>query len=116
MAFSKQFLSGSTNGRPIKVVATATPGTLVHTAVAGTSSIDEVWIYCNNTDASDRKLTIEFGGVSAPDDLIEVDIPSESGPVLVVPGLPLQNGLAVRAFGAAGNVLIITGYVNRIVP
>jgi hypothetical protein len=112
--FGKQFLSASTNGRPIKVVATATAGTLIHTAVTGTADIDEVWLYCTNTDTVTRKLTIEFGGATDPDDLIEIGIPAEAGLVLVCPGLLLQNSLAIRAFGDAANVLCISGYANRI--
>ena len=34
----KSPLSGSTNGMPIKVVATATLGTTIHTAVSGTTA------------------------------------------------------------------------------
>ena len=40
--FTKTLLSGSTNGKAILVAATATPGTTIHTAVAGTSSLDEM--------------------------------------------------------------------------
>jgi hypothetical protein len=35
----KRILSGSTNGKPIKVVATSTAGTTIHTAVAGTTPV-----------------------------------------------------------------------------
>lgn len=114
MAYSKVILSGSTNGRLIKVAATSTPGTTIHTAVAGAASIDEIWLWAINTDTSDRKLTIEYGGVASPDDLIEVIIPAESGLMLVVPGLILQNSLVVKAFAAAANVVLVGGYVNRI--
>ncbi len=114
--FTKQLLSGSTNGKGIKVVATATAGTLIHTAVAGTSSLDEVWLYAHNTSATAVKLTIEYGGVASPDDHIEVTIGAEGiGLILVAPGILLQNGLAIRAFAATANVLNIFGYVNRIV-
>lgn len=114
--YSKQLLSGSTNGRAIKVAATATAGTLIHTAIAGTSSLDEVWLYANNTSASAVKLTLEFGGATAPDDHIEINIGAEgTGMILVTPGLLLQNGLVIRAFAGTANVLNIFGYVNRIV-
>lgn len=114
--YSKQILSGSTNGRAIKVAATATAGTLIHTAIAGTSSLDEVWLYANNTSASAVKLTLEFGGATAPDDHIEINIGAEgTGMILVTPGLLLQNGLVIRAFAGTANVLNIFGYVNRIV-
>ena len=112
--FTKVLLSGSTNGRQIKVAAIATAGTTIHTAVAGTSDIDEMWLWAVNSDSSDRKLTIEYGGVASPDDLIEVTIPSENGLVLIIPGLVLQNSLVVRAFAEAANVVMVSGFVNRI--
>jgi len=112
--FSKLKLSGSTDGRLIKVVATATAGTTIHTAVAGVADFDEVWIYAVNSDTTARKLTIEFGGVGAPDDLIEKTIPAEDGLLLIVPGFVLQNAAVVRAFAATANVVLIGGFVNRI--
>jgi len=110
--FSKVRLSGGTDGRNVKVAATATPGTIIHTAHA--TALDEIWLWAGNTDTIDRKLIIEWGGTTAPDDLIEVTIPGESGLVLVVPGFLLTNSAVVRAFAAAANVLTINGYVNRI--
>ncbi|MFA6959957.1 MAG: hypothetical protein WC205_04300 [Opitutaceae bacterium] len=98
----------------IKVVATATAGTTIHTAASGTTTVDEVWLWAVNSDTTARKLTIEYGGVSSPDDTIELTIPAESGLVLVVPGLLIQNSLIVKAFAATANVLMIGGYVNRI--
>ena len=82
--FTKEIFSGSTNGRNIKVVATATAGTLIHTA--NSTAKDEIWLYACNTDTIARKLTIEFGGATSPDDLIEVTIAPEAGLVLVIPG------------------------------
>ena len=112
--YSKQLLSGGTNGKNIKVAATASAGTTIHTAVAGTSDMDEVWLYACNTDSTDRKLTIEYGGTTSPDDLSEITIGAEAGWVLIVPGMLLQNGLIVKAFAASANVVNINGYVNRI--
>lgn len=113
---AKKKLSGSTDGRLIKVVATATPGTTIHTAVAGTTvgTFDEVWLWAVNSDTSDRKLTIEYGGVASPDDLIEITIPAESGLILVLPGTILQNSLVIAAFAASANVVMVGGYVNAI--
>ena len=113
--YSKQLLSGSTNGKGIKVAATATAGTLIHTAISGTSALDEVWLYAHNTSSSSVKLTLEWGGVAAPDDHIEVNIAAEgTGLILVAPGILLQNGLVIRAFAGTTNVINIFGYVNRI--
>ena len=110
--YTKVKLSGGTDGRNITVAATSTPGTTIHTAHA--TDLDEIWLYAVNSDSTARKLTIEFGGTSAPDDLIELTIQPESGLVLVVPGLVLTNSLVVKAFAASANLVLINGYVNRI--
>jgi hypothetical protein len=112
--FAKQLLSGSTNGRLVKIVAVGTPGTVIHTAIAGATDVDEVWLWAVNSDTTDRKLTLEYGGVAAPDDLMELTVRAESGLVLVVPGMVLQNSLVIRAFAAAANVVMVGGFVNRI--
>ena len=116
-AFSKLVLSGSTNGRAILVAATGTPGTTIHTGSTTTTTIDEVWLYAKNTDTTARKLTIEWGGTTSPNDLIELTIPAESGLTLVAPGLLIKgaaSALVVTAFAATANVVTIHGYVNRI--
>jgi hypothetical protein len=115
--FTKNILSASTDGRAIKVAATATPGTTIHTGPSNSAQFDEIWLYAMNTDTSARKLTIEWGGTSAPDDLIEITLDAEPGLVLVAPGLLLKGNatpLIVRAFAASANVITLHGYVNRI--
>lgn len=111
MSVAKRNFSGSTNGRLIKVAASATPGTTIHTADA--TAQDEIWAWATNTDSVDRAITIEFGGTTAPDDQIKTTVPAGET-VLVVPGIPLTNSLVMKAFGAAANILNISGYVNRI--
>jgi len=110
--FSKQLLSGSTDGKQIKVAATSTPGTTIHTAHA--TSKDEIWLWCVNSSTSPVKLTVEWGEATAPDGNIEVTIPGESGHMLVVPGFVLTNSLVVKAFAGTTNVLLVNGFVNRI--
>jgi hypothetical protein len=111
--FTKLKLSGSTDGKAIKVVQTATAGTTIHTAHA--TALDEIWLYAHNSSSGTVKLTLEFGGTGAPDDHIEINIGMEgTGLVLVSPGLLLTNSLVVKAFAATANVVTITGYVNRI--
>ena len=112
--YTKQKLSGSTNGKGIKVAAVATLGTTIHTAIAGATDWDEIWLYAFNSDSASRDLTIEWGGASAPDDQIKCSIPALSGLQLVVPGLLLQNSLVVTAFASLTNVITIHGFVNRI--
>lgn len=112
--YSKQLLSGSTNGKAIKVAATASSGDLIHTAVSGTTAFDEIWIYAYNSSASAVILTIQYGGTTSPDNDIKISIPSQSGLVTVVPGLLLNNAQVVRAFAGTTNVITISGYVNRV--
>ena len=115
--FSKLTLSSSTDGRMIKVAATATAGTLIHTGDTTSTTLDEVWLYAVNSDTTDRKLTIEWGGVDSPDDQIEFTVPAESGLYLVVAGLVIKGNatpLVVRAFCATADVVNIAGFVNRI--
>ena len=113
--YSKHLLSGSTNGKNISVTGNATGSAVtVHTAISGTSNLDEIWLYATNTSATARVLTIEFGGTTDQDDLIELEIGADSGMTLIIPGLLLQNSLVVKAFAAAGDEINLNGYVNRI--
>ena len=104
-------------GLAIKVAATATAGTAIHTASSTATTIDEIWLYAVNSSASAVKLTIEWGETAAPDGNIELTVAAESGLVLVVAGLLLQGNATpkvVRAFAATTNVILLHGYVNRI--
>jgi hypothetical protein len=117
--FSKVLLSGSTQGLPILVVGTNTgTATTIHATGISATTIDAVYLWAVNTDATDRKLTIEFGSNTSPNSLIELSIPAESGPQLIVSGFPLAGSgaaaLTVKAFCATANVVTIVGFVNRI--
>lgn len=112
----KRKLSGSTDGKAIKVVQTATAGDTIHTAIAGTTegTFDEIWLWAYNGHTSDVVLTLEWGGATVPDQNIVVTIPAKSGLVPVVPGLILQNGMVVKAFAGTANVITLVGFVNSI--
>ena len=112
--YSKELLSASTNGKGILVAATATAGTLIHTAVSGTTDIDEVWLYAVNAHSADIKLTLEWGEATEPTGNIEQTVPYEAGLMLLAPGLLLQNGLTIKAFAGTANEVVIHGYVNKI--
>ena len=113
-SYSKALLSGSTQGKGILVAQTATAGTLIHTAVTGTTDLDEIWLYAYNSHTASVVLTIEWGEATDPNGHIVATILHDSGLVLLVPGLLLQNELVVRAFAGTANVVTIHGYVNRI--
>jgi len=112
--YTKKQLSGSTNGKQIKVAATASPGTLIHTAVSGIVDFDEVWLYVTNNHTANLAITVQLGGTTSPDDLIQLTVPFKSGLYLVVPGIPLNNGQIVRVFAASANLISVSGWVNRI--
>lgn len=115
--YSRKLLSGSASGRPIKIVATATPGTLIHTAIAGADpNFDELYVWVTNTSGAAVNLTVEFGGVTDPDDLITktLSIPANSVPIPILTGQVLNGTLICRMFASVANVLVASGYVNRI--
>ena len=115
--FTKKILSGSTDGKSIKVAATATAGTTIHTGSATVTTLDEVWIYAVNSSASSVKLTIEWGEATAPDGNIELTVQPEAGLVTVIPGLLIKGNatpLVVKAFAGTANVICINGFVNQI--
>ena len=114
--FSGGVLSGSTNGRPIPVVQTATPGTAIHTAVAGTTSFDELYLWASNVTASAATLTIEWGGTSDPGDHLTkaYSIPANSLPIPIALGQRVQGAVVIRAFSGTASAINITGYFNRV--
>lgn len=115
--YSAALLSGSTSGRPIPVAATATPGTLLHTAVAGAVSFDEVYTWASNVTATAATLTVEWGGVLAPGDHIveTMTIPAYSQMIPVTTGQRINGTLIVRAYSGTASAINITGFINRIV-
>jgi hypothetical protein len=105
------------DGLGILVAATATAGTAIHTASSVPATIDEIWLYAYNNHSADILLTIEYGGVTAPKDVIKQTVTKESGLVLVVAGLLIQGNETpkiIRAFAATASQISIFGYVNRI--
>jgi hypothetical protein len=85
--FSRSILSGSTNGLSIRVLgATTSGGVLVHSAYTDTGGSDEVWLY-----------GYQYGTTSG-----------------VIPGLPINNSLEVRAFCTTSNEISLYGWVNRV--
>lgn len=112
--YTKLALSGSTNGQPILIGATASPGTTLHTATTSTTNFDEIWLWATNSSGSAVNLTIQWGGTTAPNNSITLSMAAASGLYLIVPGLVLNNSLLCRAFAGTTNVLTISGFVNRI--
>lgn len=113
--YARNKLSGSTDGKGIKVTGTNTASAVtIHTAVSGTTNLDEIYLFAQNNDADGetRTLTIEFGGTSDPDNLIILPIPCRAGLVPICEGLLLQNSQVIKAFADEANDVQIYGSVN----
>ena len=105
------------DGLGILVVATATAGTAIHTASSTATTIDELWLYAYNNHSSSVLLTVEFGGVTSPKDVIKSTLATQAGLVLICAGLVIQGNATakvVRAFAATASQVSLFGYVNRI--
>lgn len=114
--FSKTILSGSTDGRPIAVAATSSPGTTIHTGSSTAADLHEVWLYATNYGTNVATLSVQWGGTTSADD-IDVIVDPTSGLQIVAPGLIIKGNatpLVIRAFATVASTVNITGYVNVI--
>lgn len=106
-------LSGSVAGESILVAATASPGTLLHTAINGTVDYwDMITLEVVNLDSVDHTITIQWGGTAAKDAVKKL-VKAGGGVVVVVDRRRLCNSLEVRAYADATNVLAVYGDVDR---
>ena len=113
MANTPKLLSGSTNGKPIKVTSTTTGAAdTVHTGVSGTSTIDFVDVYATNNSASAVDVSLGWGGVTVDETLGPIEIAADAGPVKIADKFPIQNGQVVKAWAGSANVILLTGRVT----
>ena len=109
--------SGTGLGIPVTATTVGTVGTVIHTASSTPATIDEVWIYAQNYDSTDRKLTIQWGAATAGTHEIEYTVKAENGLYLVCPGLIMQGNATAKvisAIAATATAIVLYGYVNRI--
>lgn len=116
--YAKYVLNGGSGGVPIYVIAVSRPGTTVHTAPTGTTGMDEIWLWANNTATVSRDIIVSIGtGSTASDQRVACNytIAANSGPFQVLPGIPINNGANVACVAtAADGAILVYGYVNRI--
>jgi hypothetical protein len=121
-AVTRISFSGSTQGQAVLVVATATPGTLIHATGTSATVQDETRMYAYNSHTADVLLTIEYGGATAPNQNIVQTIPFKSGLIEITPPADMfltgngSAGLTVKAFAGTTNVITISGCVFRTTP
>jgi hypothetical protein len=113
--FTKLMLSGSVNGKQILISATTSgSANQIHTAVAGSSDMDEIWLYAYNEATSSLSCSVLWGGTVEPNDVSRAVIPPRAGRYLLADGKLLQNGLTVSAYGQLTNYIVVDGFVNRV--
>jgi hypothetical protein len=115
LTYTRQLLNGGSNGKPISVDATASPGTIIHTVEpTATNAREELYLYAHLMATSDKRLTIEWGGQASQDAIVQ-DLTEGDGMHVVVPGLNLTATTSiVRAYATAGGgEIAISGWVNR---
>lgn len=115
MPYSRHQLSASVDGAPIVVVATATPGTTIHTAESGDQAIDEPQLNATNVTNASVTLTVAWGGVTDPGNLILKNyvLAAYSAQVPITSGQLLQNAKAVAAWCSVASAVNISGGVIR---
>ena len=107
-------LSASSNGRNVKIAATPSTGTLLHTPSATSGVTDFMYVDACNTSASDVTLTLQFGGVTSTDDHIEIIMTGKNGWERIVSGLPLEAAKQLHAFAGTTNVINCNGFIHRL--
>lgn len=112
--YTKNLLSESTDGRSILVELSASPGNLIHTAVGSVTGADEVWLYASNPTTADSILTLNWGTSGNRDEMFKIVIQAYAGPILIIPGLVLNNSAQIYCRSSTLSGITITGYVNRI--
>lgn len=108
--------TGSTNGLPILLTTTSSPGNIIHTFTSDTTGniTDSLWFYAANEHTAALQISIELvlGGTTRT--ITSQSLPSKGGLYQVFPApIAGNNGLIVRAFCATANVIQILAFVNR---
>lgn len=87
------------------------------TTVHATDSLQEIWLYANNTSSSDVTLDIGWCSTSPTSNTgstITVGVPGQTGLLLVVPGLLIPASLYIVAQAATADVVVLYGFANKI--
>lgn len=113
-SLSKQFLSSSTNGRPIAVAGTSSASaTTLHAVSSGTAFMDVVSISACNVGTVDTTLTIELGSSGGANE-VKVLIPPQIGFITIVGGISFNNSQTIKAYAGSANIINVVGDINRI--
>jgi len=114
MAYTINFLSASAFGAPIQITGTGNVGSnAIHTGIAGTTQMDEVFLYANSTGSQFYPLVLQVAGTGAAYDL-KMTIAPQDSPQLILPGWPINSSLVIKAYSPSGSgMFLIGGYIQR---
>lgn len=91
----------STDGQPIAIAATASPGTLLHQTPADATKIQEVFVELCNTQNAAKAVGVQWGGTAAANlQVVPLD-PYESRTVSCQ--LSKATALDIRAYMVTGS-------------
>ena len=115
--FTAMTLSAATNGLPIKILATATAGTTIHTATSadGPEGCDEVWLWAGSTTSVAVNATLHFSNDGAGDRTINFRVPAAyHGPIPILAGHRVLDGVVISATCSVAERVNVWGNVNRV--
>lgn len=115
--FTAMTLSGATNGRVIKVSATATAGTTIHTATSSdmAEGCDEVWLWAGSTHSAGINATLHINSGGDDNQAINFRVPpAYTGPIAILAGHRVCDGVVITATCSVAERVAIWGNVNRI--
>jgi len=117
-SYSKIPLSQTAIGAGILLTSTGVPGVQLHATQNNATDLDEIWLYANNTGASDAVLTVYWGLTGATNILGPINVQAYAGPILVSPGFVLEGSgstaSVVYGLSSVASGINVYGYVNRI--
>ena len=114
--YTAMTLSAATNGAPIRVVATATTGTTIHTATSSDmpEGCDEVYLWAGNITASPVNGSLYFSSDGTGNKQINFRVPAAfNGPVAVLAGHRVCDGVVISATASVAEAILLWGNVNR---
>lgn len=117
MSISVENLSGSTNGKPVVVVGTASGSeTTIHTQ-SGTGYDHIKALYATNIDSSDVELTLAIGSTAVDGEIVAnavVISPNETKKIILV-NEKISSGVTIKAWGSVASKINLTGEILRVV-
>ena len=102
------FATGTADGKFFSVVATSSPGDLLHTNDRG-ARLESIRLDAWNISAANVDLTVQWIG-TASTDALTYTIPARGGPVSVIPDWKLPRGSSIRVY--AGTTAVISAYLE----